>query len=52
MAHARVLGPPRRRSSYSSRLTTQASASFPENTRMSFIEACKAGADGIETGEC
>ncbi|KAK8843467.1 hypothetical protein IAR55_007124 [Kwoniella newhampshirensis] len=26
-----------------------ASASFPENTRMSFIEACKAGADGIET---
>ncbi|BEJ13668.1 hypothetical protein CspHIS471_0308420 [Cutaneotrichosporon sp. HIS471] len=26
-----------------------ASASFPENTRQSFIEACKAGADGIET---
>ncbi|KAL7422707.1 hypothetical protein Q5752_001998 [Cryptotrichosporon argae] len=26
-----------------------ASASFPENTCMSFIEACKAGADGIET---
>ncbi|WVR09202.1 hypothetical protein IAU60_006264 [Kwoniella sp. DSM 27419] len=26
-----------------------ASASFPENTRASFIEACKAGADGIET---
>lgn len=26
-----------------------ASASFPENTRQSFFEACKAGADGIET---
>ncbi|GMK56672.1 hypothetical protein CspeluHIS016_0305120 [Cutaneotrichosporon spelunceum] len=26
-----------------------ASASFPENTRQSFIEACNAGADGIET---
>ncbi|WWD21001.1 hypothetical protein CI109_105482 [Kwoniella shandongensis] len=26
-----------------------ASASFPENTKMSFVEACKAGADGIET---
>jgi phosphatidylglycerol phospholipase C len=26
-----------------------ASASFPENTCKSFIEACKAGADGIET---
>lgn len=26
-----------------------ASASFPENTKQSFIEACKAGADGIET---
>ncbi|WWC91404.1 uncharacterized protein L201_006348 [Kwoniella dendrophila CBS 6074] len=26
-----------------------ASASFPENTKASFIEACKAGADGIET---
>lgn len=26
-----------------------ASANFPENTLMSFIEACKAGADGIET---
>ncbi|WWC97730.1 hypothetical protein V866_004615 [Kwoniella sp. B9012] len=26
-----------------------ASASFPENTKASFVEACKAGADGIET---
>ncbi|KIR28391.1 glycerophosphodiesterase [Cryptococcus deuterogattii LA55] len=26
-----------------------ASASFPENTIASFVEACKAGADGIET---
>ncbi|EJT46649.1 hypothetical protein A1Q1_04826 [Trichosporon asahii var. asahii CBS 2479] len=26
-----------------------ASANFPENTLMSFVEACKAGADGIET---
>ncbi|ORY29122.1 PLC-like phosphodiesterase [Naematelia encephala] len=26
-----------------------ASASYPENTRASFIEACNAGADGIET---
>lgn len=28
-----------------------ASASYPENTKASFIEACKQGADGIETGK-
>lgn len=50
-AHHRVPAPPPSSQYFTLVSFLRSLHSTAENTRASFIEACKAGADGIETGE-